>query len=133
MLSRVVVLGALLLCACDRPRDPDPRQMASRALQGALSYPQSSVVSISAGTDAAEISLSSAASVDVIAGWYRRALPLNNWQIKNDGKGRDGVVTLYAEKEGRPLWITLRPNAAGSGTSYTLIGALTDTAAVRPD
>jgi hypothetical protein len=71
--------------------------------------------------------------VDVIAGWYRRALPLNNWQIKNDGKGRDGVVTLYAEKEGRPLWITLRPNAAGSGTSYTLIGALTDTAAVRPD
>jgi len=130
---RYLLIAVLLLAACDRPRDPDPRQLASQALRGALSYPQSAVVSVSAGADAAEISLSSAAPVQVIADWYRKALPLNKWQLKNEGKDRDGVVTIYAEKDGRPLWITLRPTVGGPGTSYTLIGALVDTTAAQPD
>ena len=100
--------------------------MAARALRGTLSYPGSSIVNIAAGTDAAELQLASAAPADRIAAWYREALPLNGWELKNEGKGGDGALSIYAEKEGRPLWITLRPNPSGQGTTYTLIGAILD-------
>lgn len=120
------VLAVLTLVACDRPKEPDTRETAARALRGALSYPQSSIVNISAGTDAAEVQLASPASPDQIATWYRQALPLNGWELKNEGKDRDGGLSIYAEKEGRPLWITLRPSPSGQGTTYTLIGAIID-------
>jgi len=84
---------------------------------------------VSAGTDAAEVQLSSPVPVDRVAAWYREALPLNGWELKNEGKDKDGGVTIYAEKEGRPLWLTLRPNVGGAGTTYTLIGAIVDSTA----
>ena len=123
------LLAALTVVACDRPKEPDARQMAARALRGTLSYPQSSVMNISAGTDAAELQLASAAPVERIAAWYREALPLNGWELKNEGKDRDGGLSIYAEKEGRPLWITLKPNPGGQGSTYTLIGAIIDSTA----
>ena len=122
----LVVLVAVGLLACDRPREPNARQLAARALRGTLAYPQSTIVSVSAGTDAAEVQLSSPAPLDRVAAWYREALPLNGWELKNEGKDTSGGVTIYAEKEGRPLWLTLRPNVGGPGTSYTLIGAIGD-------
>lgn len=123
----IVLLGVLLFAACDRPKEPDARQMASRALQGALSYPGSKIVKIAAGTDAAEVTLTTSDSVAQVATWFRTALSLNNWQLRNEGRGKDGAFTIYAEKpDGRPLWLTLRPN--GTGTTYTLIGAI-----IEPD
>jgi len=118
-----------VLTACNRPKEPDARQLAARALRGTLAYPQSTIVSVSAGTDAAEVQLSSPVPVDRVAAWYREALPLNGWELKNEGKDKDGGVTIYAEKEGRPLWLTLRPNVGGAGTTYTLIGAIVDSTA----
>jgi hypothetical protein len=126
------VCALLSLVACDRPKEPDARQMAARALRGTLSYPQSSIVKVSAGTDAAELQLASPAPADRIAAWYREALPLNGWELKNEGKDREGALSIYAEKEGRPLWITLRPNPNGQGTTYTLIGAIVDSTATAP-
>lgn len=125
----VVVLGCLVLvAACDRPDQPNARQVAARALRGALSYPNSTIVSVSAGTDAAEVTLTAPDSVGRIAGWFREALTLNGWVLKNDGKGADGAVSIYAEKDGRPLWLTLKPNVGAPGTTYTLIGAV-----IEPD
>src|SRR5688572_2520498 len=94
------VCALLSLVACDRPKEPDARQMAARALRGTLSYPQSSIVKVSAGTDAAELQLASPAPADRIAAWYREALPLNGWELKNEGKDREGALSIYAEKEG---------------------------------
>jgi hypothetical protein len=125
----LVALSLLALVAsCDRPKEPDARQLASRALRGTLSYPRSTVVSVSAGTDAAEVTLTAGDPVDRIASWFREALPLNGWQLRNEGKGADGAVSIYAEKDGRPLWLTLRPNVGSPGTTYTLIGAI-----IEPD
>jgi len=128
----LLVLAAASLGACDRPKEPDARQLAARALRGTLAYPASSIISVAAGTDAAEVTLSSPAPVAQVATWYRQALPLNGWELKNEGQTKDGAVTIYAEKEGRPLWLTLRPNVGGAGTSYTLIGAIGDSTAAKP-
>jgi hypothetical protein len=115
----------LLAAACDRPGNPEQaRAFAARALRGALAYPQSSVVSVSAGDEAAELVLSSPDSVDALAAWYRRALPLNGWVIKRDVRDRNGTVTIFAQQGERPLWVTVRPNVGGAGTTYTLVGAI---------
>jgi len=131
----LVLLGCLALAVgCDRAKEPDARQLASRALRGVLSYPQSTLVSVSAGTDAAEVMLTARDPVERIATWFREALPLNGWQLRNEGKGADGSVSIYAEKDGRPLWLTLKPNVGGPGTTYTMIGAIIepDSAATTP-
>lgn len=124
-----VVLGCLTFAACDRPKEPDARQLASRALQGALSYPGSTIVNIAAGTDAAEVTLTTRDSVTRVALWFRQALTMNGWELRNEGKGAGGALSIYAEKpDGRPLWVTLRPNVGAPGTTYTLIGAI-----IEPD
>ncbi len=125
----LVLLGCLILAACDRPKEPDARQVASRPRPGALSYPGSTIVKLNAGTDAAEVTLTSPHPVEQVADWLRRALTLNGWQLRNEGKGKGGAISIYAEKpDGRPLWVTLKPNVGGPGTTYTLIGAI-----IEPD
>ncbi len=128
------LLALVLVVACDRPKQPDARQLASRALQGALSYPNSTIINLAAGTDAAEVTLTTVDPIERVAGWFREALPLNGWQLRNEGKGAGGAVSIYAEKNGRPLWLTLTPNSGGPGTTYTLIGAIIepDSAAAAP-
>jgi hypothetical protein len=122
-MSRYILLVTALvtLAACERRNDPAvDRAHAAEALRGVLAYPQSSLIQASSGSEAAELMLSSPASVDAIASWYRQALPLNKWDIKTDSRNRAGAVTIYAEKDKKPLWITLEPS--GAGTTYRLIG-----------
>jgi hypothetical protein len=122
-LSLVAILA--LLTACDRPGNPAKiRELAGRALRGTLTYPRSTIVSLSAGDEAAELVMTSPDSVALVAGWYRQALPLNGWKLKRDTRDHSGSVTIYAEQGDRPLWLTVRPNAGGVGTTYTLIGAV---------
>lgn len=135
-MHRSFVLLSLLVLACDRPQAGDARQLAARALQGALSYPGSTILNISAGTDAAEVRLATADPVDRVAEWFRQALVLNGWELRNEGKAAEGAITIYAEKkDGRPLWVTLQPNVGAPGTTYTLIGAIIepDSAATQPN
>jgi len=117
------VLAALSVAACEKRHEAESRAMAVRVLQGVLVYPRSQVVSIASGSDAAQVELSSTASTDAVAAWYRQTLRLNGWELKSDGKLADGGVTIYAEQGRRPLWITLHPSVGGPGTTYNLIGA----------
>ena len=124
----VVVLA--LLAACERSGDPArARVAAGRALSGALAYPRSSAVTVAAGEEAAQLTMTSPDSVAMIIAWFRRALPLNGWVIQREAGGAGGSVTLYAQKGARPLWITLQPNVGAAGTTYTMIGEIpTDSA-----
>jgi hypothetical protein len=120
-----VLALALIAAGCDRDRDTgQERALAARALKGALAYPGSSIVSVSAGSDAAQIDFSSGAAVQDVAAWYRQALQLNGWEIHSDATDKSGAVSIYAAKGDRPMWITLRPNVGGPGSTYTLIGAI---------
>jgi hypothetical protein len=123
----------LVAVACDRQRNvAKERALAARALQDVLGYPGSSIVNFAAGSDAGQIDLSTGATVEDVAKWYRQALPLNGWEIHNDASDSRGVVTIYAEKRKQPLWITLRPNVGGPGTTYTLIGTIADSTKQAP-
>src|SRR5574341_87903 len=97
----VVVLA--LLSACERPGNPEQsRQLAGRALSGSLSYPRSTMVSVSAGDEAAQVVMSSPDSIKDVAGWFLQALPLNHWDVKRTVRDRNGTVTIYAERDKRP-------------------------------
>lgn len=125
-MSRCLTLLLFLtaLAGCERPDEgARARTVASRALRGVLAYPQSSVVSMSAGDDAAELVLSAPAPVGDVVAWYRRTLELNGWELKGV-RQRFDTVTIYAERGRQPVWIRLQPNAAGAGTTYTLVGAI---------
>jgi len=121
----VLPLFALLAAGCDRERKTEgARALAARALRGALAYPQSTLVNLSAGTDAAELTFASPAAAADVAQWYRQALALNGWEVKSDQTGRDGAIAMYAEQGQRPLWLTVRANVGGPGSTYTMIGAV---------
>jgi hypothetical protein len=127
-MSRPVLLVLLALgvaAACERPAQQDEskqHELAAKVLTGLLAYPPSSLVDISAGQDAAQATLLTAAPVQQVATWYREMLRLNGWDLKNDVMTNDSAVAMYAEKDKRPLWITLKAEGR-AGTRYTLIGA----------
>jgi hypothetical protein len=119
------LLVALSIClACDRPAEQTKeREFAAKLLQGLLAYPRSTLVTVTAGQDAAQVTLSAPAPAAEVSKWYREMLRLNGWDLQNDAVANDGSVTIYAEKGRRPLWIMLTAEAGGAGTRYTLIGA----------
>jgi hypothetical protein len=119
----VPLLMLLLLASCERPGERvEDRELAARALEGVLAYPRSAVVSIAAGPEAAQAAFTTPAAVEHVAAWYRETLRLNGWELKSDRRMAGGSIVLYAERGGRPLWITLQGNVGGPGTSYTLVG-----------
>ena len=119
----LLLLGAVCV-ACERPAERrEDREFAAKVLTGVLAYPQSSVVSVSAGSDAAEAVLSAPDPVPLVAAWYRQALTLNGWELQSDVVAGDGTISIFAQRDKRPLWITFKPTAGGRGTTYTLIGA----------
>lgn len=126
--SMPLLLALTLVAAgCDRERDAQQdRALAARALRGVLAYPQSTLVSLSAGSDAAELAFSSPATVADVAQWYRRALAANGWELKTDQVGQDGSISMYAEQGKRPLWLTMRPNTGAPGSTYAMIGAIVE-------
>jgi len=133
-MSRTVVVLTVLTCvvgACERRDQGASRAVLRQAMHGVLAYPRSALVSMTAGSDAGQMELTSPDAVDTVAQWFRLALPMNGWRLQSDAKGADGTVSLYAQKGAQPLWITLKPSVGAPGTSYTLIGAAVDSA--RPD
>ena len=120
-----LLLFVCALLACERPGGPEQtRRLAGQAFQGTLAYPRSTMVSISAGEEAAQLVMSSPDSVAVVARWFVRALGTKNWEVKRNLSDANGTVTIYAEQNKRPLWLTLRPNVGAPGTTYTMIGVI---------
>ena len=123
-LLALVSLVALGASACERPAErTDDRQLAARVMTGLLAYPRSTVVNVSTGHDAAQVTLATPEQPDRVAAWYREMLRLNGWELQSDGVTNEGSVSIYAEKGKQPVWITLRATVGGPGTTYTLIGA----------
>jgi hypothetical protein len=120
----VFTLVLLAAAACNRRQAPDPTAMVQRVMGGLLIYPMSARISMSAGEDAAQVTLTTPDSIRPVAEWFRRALTLNGWTLQSDLTGNDGTVTISATHGKRPLWITLRPTQGAPGTTYTMVGAL---------
>jgi hypothetical protein len=118
-----VLLIAGLCAACKRPpAQRQDREVAAAVLHGVLAFPQSSVVNVASGSDAAQATFSTPAPVQTVATWYRQMLRLNGWELQSDAVMNDGSVAIFAQQGTRPLWITLKATVGGPGTTYTLIG-----------
>ena len=128
----IVLTLAAAAGACNRGSDTtEQRQLAGRVLKGALAYPNSTLIGLSAGEDAAELRFTSPDAAPDVAGWFRQTLPLNKWELEHDAVNRDGSIVIYAKQGERPLWITLMANPGSSGTTYTMIGAVVEGDSVR--
>lgn len=91
--------------------------------------PRAAVVSRSGSADAIEITFKSSYAPDSMAAYYRRVLTNGEWSLVNDNRAPDGTITLYAERNGPPLWVTIRKDPESNGTIMTLGGAVT----TKPD
>ena len=120
-LTLALVLG---LAACDRPADRTTRTTVYRALHGVLVYPQSVMVTMDAGDSAGQLTLTTVDSLPRVTGWFRETFRLNSWTMQSDVTDRDGTITLYAEKNRRPVWVRIHANVGGPGTTYTVIGGI---------
>lgn len=103
--------------------------MVQKAMQGVLVYPLSTEVGIAAGADAAQVTLTTVDSIGKVARWFRQALLANGWTLVSDATNPDGSISMSATQGKRPLWITLHSNVGAPGTTYTVIGAVVDSAA----
>ena len=122
-----LLVPLVLVAGCERPAERANTEFAAKVLRGVLAYPHSSLVSVSTGSDAAEVVLTTPAPVQEVATWYRQTLRLNGWELRRDGVVNDGSISIYADSGNRPLWIMLKQNVGGPGTTYTLFGAQPDT------
>ena len=94
--------------------------------------PQAQVVSRSGSEDALLIRLSTPVGTEEIESYYRGILSREPWQLVSDTRMADGALALYAERQGPPLWVTVRKNAGGPGTIVELSGAVVDAAPQAP-
>lgn len=90
--------------------------------------PLASVVSRAGSEDALQITFRSSLPPDSMAAYYRRVLTSGVWSLVGDTRTADGSIALYAEREGPPLWVTIRKDSTSSGTILSIGGAV-----VRPD
>jgi hypothetical protein len=140
MRATLMLLMLTAVAACNRPQPPDTRAMLRKSLHGVLVYPRSTLIDVTSGSDAAQVTLTTLDSVSVVASWFRSELNLNGWALQSDVTNGDGSIAIVAQKGSRPLWITLRPNVGGPGSTYNVIGAavsgdsllLGDSGAVKP-
>ncbi len=129
----VLALGFLVLAGCrETPRQDTVRM--SEAMPNLPLPPLATVVSRSGGPDALSITFRSSVSPDSMVSFYRQTLSRGEWNLVSDNKSREGVYSLYAERQGPPLWVTIQKDTAGPGTLMTLAGATPpDTSKVAVD
>jgi hypothetical protein len=122
-ISRLTLLLALASLACGRP-EPKLAKL-SEALPDLPLPPEATVTDRSAGPDALKLTFTSTVPPDQMAEFYRGTLSSGVWRLVSDIKMAGGAIALYAEREGPPLWVTIRKTPGASGSTVELAGAVT--------
>ena len=118
----ILALSATLLAGC-RDKAPEPPPL-SEVMPGLPLPPLASVVSRAGSEDALQITFRSSLPPDSMAAYYRRVLTSGVWSLVGDTRTADGSIALYAERDGPPLWVTIRKDSTSSGTIMSLGGAV---------
>ena len=124
ILRQVSALAAslALLSGC-RDKAPEPPPL-SEVMPNLPLPPLATVVSRAGSEDALQITFRSTLPPDSIAAYYRNVLTRGVWSLVGDTRTADGSIALYAERDGPPLWITIRKDSASSGTVLSIGGAV---------
>ena len=127
-----LVLALTAVAACRPDVQVDQAKM-SDALPVLLVPPASQVVGRSGSEDALQITFRSQWDEAGLAGYYRDLLSREPWQLVNDAEDRDGAKVLYAERDGRPLWIRITKAVGAAGSLVEISGAVTESSPGVPD
>lgn len=122
-----LALTSLALAGCQRRGQVSP-ETVSRSLKGVLLFPHSTLVTMSSGDSAGQLTVTAPATPDSVAAWYRSYFAMNDWKLQSDAVQQDGTILMYAVHGSRPLWISLQRSAGGASTTYTVTGAFAGSA-----
>ena len=127
----LVLCAALVACGDKTPK----MAKLNQALPNIPLPPAAKFVGRSGGPDALQITVRSPAGPDAVANYYRGVFKSGNWKLVNDAKDAEGATVLFAQQDGPPLWVRIRPADDGAGTVVELSGAVlgkADSAAAKP-
>jgi hypothetical protein len=86
--------------------------------------PEARLVSRAGSADALQLTLFSSGKSEAVSEYYRDQLSKGKWRLVGDARRPDGSLALYAEREGRPLWVRIWPTSDSAGTMVELAGAV---------
>ncbi len=116
----IVIVAGYGLLACAEPKKEIPLQ---DVLPNIPLPPAAEVLSREGGEDAVQLRFRSSFSPEQVAAYYRGVLGKPPWRLISDTPGADGTITMYAEQEGPPLWVTIRKADGATGSFVDLAGA----------
>jgi len=120
---------ALALSACKKEK-PEEVPSALDVFPAIIMPPNASYVSKSGSKEALAVLLRTSLKVEQAANYYRLALRPPSWRLVSDGKDNQGATMLYAERDGRPLWVRVWPDSEFNATFVEMTGAV---AKLHPD
>lgn len=100
-------------------------------LAGIPTLPQAVVQDTSGGADFAHLLYLAPVPMDSAAAFYRHRLAALGWHAIAS-VGDSTLVSLYLEKEGRPLWVQIRAGGLACQVSLTAAGAADSARATPP-
>lgn len=121
MRKSLVLFVFLLAAACSEPKKHEASVFD--VLPIIPTPPASQVIGREGGEDAVKIRFRSSMDADSVADYYRRVLAERPWRLVSDVKAADGTITLYAEQDGPPLWVSIRRASGSAGSFIDLAGA----------
>jgi hypothetical protein len=123
-------LGVVLALSACKKEKPVEVPSALDVFPAIILPPNASYVSKSGSADALALLLRTSLKVDAAANYYRAALRPPSWRLVSDSKDNQGATLLYAEREGRPLWVRVWPDSEFNATFVEMTGAV---AKLHPD
>jgi hypothetical protein len=120
-MRKTILVLLLLLSACSER----PKQEASifEAFSVITVPPSSQLLNREVGEEAIKLRFRSELSPDDVAAFYRGQLVRSPWRLVSDVKQADGTISLFAEQDGPPLWVSIRRAPGSSGSLVDLVGA----------
>jgi hypothetical protein len=121
MRKTILPFIVFLAAACSEPRKQEAS--VSEVMPNIPLPPASQIIGREAGSDAVKIRFRSAMDADSVGSYYRLVLGQRPWRLISDIKAADGTITLYAQQDGPPLWVSIRRAPGSAGSFVDLMGA----------